>query len=246
MASDQKGEGGETVKAAAEEGETVAAEDKGKEKVTEAAEEGETVAAEDKGMEKIDMPLAAAMLSTVIGNSCKIVDDESNSDKPSGDGEIIMVKLPDQVPSTIFPEVKKYCMKHAKVDEKGNSTATVFTNTGAAAVAAAASSSSTSVPNYDPIATEEEELKNWDKEFVNVDQWSLYNLLLAAHFLEIKGLLDIASQKVADMLKGKNSQEMRDTLNIANDFTADEQQAIAALNPWAFPNPNPLPLPHPE
>lgn len=237
MASDQKGEG-ETVKEA-EEGEMVAAEDKGKEKVTAGDNSGEEkagakmISVECSDGKTFDMPLAAAMLSTVIRNSCKIVDDESDSDKPSGDGEITMVKLPHQVPSTIFPEVKKYCMKHAKVDEKGNSTATVFTNTGAAA----ASSSSTSVPDDDPTATEEEVLKNWDKEFVNVDQWPLYNLLLAAHFLDIQGLFDIASQKVADMLKGKNSQEMRDTLSIANDFTADEQQAIRALNPWAFPNP---------
>ncbi|KFK36060.1 hypothetical protein AALP_AA4G072600, partial [Arabis alpina] len=47
----------------------------------------------------------------------------------------------------------------------------------------------------------EEELKIWDKEFIeNIDQSTLFNLILAANYLNIKTLLDLTCQRVADMI----------------------------------------------
>lgn len=65
----------------------------------------------------------------------------------------------------------------------------------------------------------------------------LHDLLLVAHLLDIKGLFDITCRKVADMLKGKTSEEMRQILNIRNDFTEEEDKAIKEQNPWVFPDP---------
>lgn len=48
----------------------------------------------------------------------------------------------------------------------------------------------------------DEEIKNWDIEFVKVDQATLFDLILAANYLNIKGLLDLTCHHVAQMIKG--------------------------------------------
>lgn len=72
-----------------------------------------------------------------------------------------------------------------------------------------------------------EELMNFDAEFINVDDQNLlFNLIMAANYLEIKSLLDLACQRVADMIKGKNAEEIRETFNIENDFAPGEESKI--------------------
>ena len=80
----------------------------------------------------------------------------------------------------------------------------------------------------------EEELKNWDAEFVKVDQGTLFDLILAANYLNIKSLLDLTCQTVADMIKGKTPEEIRKTFNIKNDFTPEEEEEVRRENQWAF------------
>lgn len=46
-------------------------------------------------------------------------------------------------------------------------------------------------------------LQTFDAEFVKVDQSTLFDLILAANYLNIKGLLDLTCQTVAQMIKGK-------------------------------------------
>ncbi|PIA44727.1 hypothetical protein AQUCO_01700372v1 [Aquilegia coerulea] len=83
-------------------------------------------------------------------------------------------------------------------------------------------------------STEQEELKTWDADFVKVDQATLYDLILAANYLNIKSLLDLTCQTVADMIKGKTPEEIRKTFNIKNDFTPEEEEAVRRENQWAF------------
>ncbi|WVZ60405.1 hypothetical protein U9M48_010432 [Paspalum notatum var. saurae] len=79
-----------------------------------------------------------------------------------------------------------------------------------------------------------EDLKNWDSEFVKVDQATLFDLILAANYLDIKGLLDLTCQTVADMMKGKSPEEIREMFNIKNDLTPEEEEEIRKENAWAF------------
>ncbi|KAF7030481.1 LOW QUALITY PROTEIN: hypothetical protein CFC21_042017 [Triticum aestivum] len=78
------------------------------------------------------------------------------------------------------------------------------------------------------------DLKSFDTEFVKVDQATLFDLILAAHYLNIKGLLDLTCQTVADMIKGKTPEEICKTFNIKNDFTPEEEAEIRRENQWAF------------
>ncbi|KAL8110418.1 hypothetical protein AgCh_026222 [Apium graveolens] len=80
----------------------------------------------------------------------------------------------------------------------------------------------------------ENELKSFDQEFVKVDQQVLFDLILAANYLNIKSLLDLTCQTVADMIKGKTPEEIRKTFNIKNDFTPEEEEAVRRENAWAF------------
>ncbi|GMJ05634.1 ARABIDOPSIS SKP1 HOMOLOGUE 1, UFO INTERACTING PROTEIN 1, S phase kinase-associated protein 1 [Hibiscus trionum] len=79
-----------------------------------------------------------------------------------------------------------------------------------------------------------DKLKAWDADFLDVDQTTLYDLIMASNFLNIKGLLDLTCQKVADMIKGKSPEEIRTTFKIKNDFTPEEYEAITKENAWAF------------
>lgn len=56
----------------------------------------------------------------------------------------------------------------------------------------------------------------------------------AANYLNIKSLLDLTCQTVADMLKGKTPEEIRKTFNIKNDFTPEEEEEVRRENAWAF------------
>ncbi|KAH7663230.1 S-phase kinase-associated protein 1 [Dioscorea alata] len=82
--------------------------------------------------------------------------------------------------------------------------------------------------------TVDEDLKLWDADFVKVDQATLFDLILAANYLNIKTLLDLTCQTVADMIKGKTPEEIRKTFNIKNDFTPEEEEEIRRENQWAF------------
>jgi len=73
----------------------------------------------------------------------------------------------------------------------------------------------------------------WDADFVDVDQELLFELILAANYMDIKPLLDLTCAKVASMIKGKTPEQIRKAFNIQNDFTPEEEEAVRAENKWA-------------
>merc|ERR1712216_163498 len=74
----------------------------------------------------------------------------------------------------------------------------------------------------------EEEIKTWDTKFVEVEQSTLFELILAANYLNIKSLLDLTCRTVASMIKGKTPEEIRKTFSIRNDFTPEEEEEVHA------------------
>lgn len=77
-----------------------------------------------------------------------------------------------------------------------------------------------------------DDIPSWDVEFLKVDQGTLFELILAANYLDIKGLLDVTCKTVANMIKGKTPEEIRRTFNIKNDFTPEEEEQIRRENAW--------------
>merc|ERR1711934_154701 len=76
------------------------------------------------------------------------------------------------------------------------------------------------------------EISGWDKEFCEVPQAILFDLILAANYLDIKPLLDLTCKTVADMIRGKNPEEVRSQFNIKNDFTQEEEEQVRKENGW--------------
>ena len=60
-------------------------------------------------------------------------------------------------------------------------------------------------PQEKEDVTEEKKIDDippWDLDFLKVDQRALFELMLAANYLDIKGLMDMTCKTVAGMIKG--------------------------------------------
>jgi len=77
------------------------------------------------------------------------------------------------------------------------------------------------------------DIDEWDQKFMEVDQEMLFEIILAANYLDIKPLLDVGCKTVANIIKGKSPEEIRKTFNIVNDFTPEEEAQIRKENEWA-------------
>eukprot|EP00386_Alphamonas_edax_P015525 GDKI01047379.1.p1 GENE.GDKI01047379.1~~GDKI01047379.1.p1 ORF type:complete len:169 (-),score=76.59 GDKI01047379.1:303-809(-) len=71
----------------------------------------------------------------------------------------------------------------------------------------------------------------WDANFVDVEQDVLFELILAANYLDIKPLLDLACAKIGSMIKGKSPEEIRKAFNMPQ-FSPEEEEQIRKENPW--------------
>ncbi|KAI9161671.1 hypothetical protein LWI28_019558 [Acer negundo] len=79
------------------------------------------------------------------------------------------------------------------------------------------------------------DMKKWESEFIDaLNRDEIYFLLTGSNYMDIKELLDCAAQKVADMVKGKTPEAIREMFNIQSDFTEEEEEAIRKENQWAF------------
>ncbi|XP_006402629.2 SKP1-like protein 11 isoform X1 [Eutrema salsugineum] len=111
------------------------------------------------------------------------------------------------VTSKILSKVIEYCKKHAHGGDSSESSS----------------------------SEEKEDLKKWDAEFVNIDQSTIFDLILAANYLNCKSLLDLTCQTIADMIAAcKNANEIRAKFCIENDFTPEEEAEVFKENQWAF------------
>jgi len=66
----------------------------------------------------------------------------------------------------------------------------------------------------------------WDAKFVDVDQETMFKLLLAANYMDVKSLLLLMCAKVASMMKGKTPDQIRKTFNIRSDYTPEEEDQV--------------------
>ena len=58
-------------------------------------------------------------------------------------------------------------------------------------------------------------VSEWYITFLDIDNDTLFELISIANYLDIKPLLDLTCAKVATMIKGKNTSEIRDTFRIS-------------------------------
>ncbi|GJN25288.1 hypothetical protein PR202_gb13095 [Eleusine coracana subsp. coracana] len=89
------------------------------------------------------------------------------------------------------------------------------------------------------VAATKETLDEWDRNLIDIlNTDALFDLINAANFLNIKNLYEITCQKVADMIKGKTPNQLREMFNVTEDFTKEEKEQMLRENFWAFPSNN--------
>ncbi|KAI8917262.1 hypothetical protein PhCBS80983_g03338 [Powellomyces hirtus] len=80
-----------------------------------------------------------------------------------------------------------------------------------------------------------DDIDEWDANFMKAGKGNeeLFEIILAANYLDIKPLLDLGCKTVANMIKGKTPEQIREMFNIENDFTPEEEDQIRRENEWA-------------
>lgn len=68
---------------------------------------------------------------------------------------------------------------------------------------------------------QEQEPDEWDKKFLNIDNETVIKIILAANYLDMKNLLDLGCQTVADFIQNKPIEEITKILNLP-DYVSDE------------------------
>ena len=76
-------------------------------------------------------------------------------------------------------------------------------------------------------------VSSWYADYVELEQEVLFEVILAANYLDIRPLLELTWAKVATMIKGKSVVEVRKLFSIENDFTPEEEAQILEENKWA-------------
>jgi len=71
-----------------------------------------------------------------------------------------------------------------------------------------------------------DDICSWDADFLKVDHGTLFELFLAANYLNIEGLLDVTGKTIANMIRGKTPGEIRKTFNIKNDCSLIEEEQV--------------------
>ena len=79
-------------------------------------------------------------------------------------------------------------------------------------------------------------VNEWDYNFIDMDLQLIFEIILGANYMDIKPLLELSSAKVASIIKGKNTEEIRKIFDINNDFTPEEEQQILEENKWCMEN----------
>lgn len=61
---------------------------------------------------------------------------------------------------------------------------------------------------------------------------SIENTFQAANYLDIPGIVDITTQKIASMADGKTVEQLREIYGLENDFTPEEEEEIKQRFAW--------------
>ncbi|KAL0068478.1 hypothetical protein AAF712_004556 [Marasmius tenuissimus] len=71
---------------------------------------------------------------------------------------------------------------------------------------------------------EERNHSEWDRHFIaGVDTTTLFSIITAANYLDVKPLLNLGTSTVTNMIKGKTLEQIRALFNIVQDSTPEEE-----------------------
>lgn len=77
-------------------------------------------------------------------------------------------------------------------------------------------------------------VNDWECSFCDLENEQLFDVMMAANFMEVKPLLNLMCAKVASKIKGKNPDEAREAVGVVNDFEPEEYAKLYEENKWAW------------
>ncbi|RHY40918.1 hypothetical protein DYB30_003465 [Aphanomyces astaci] len=84
-----------------------------------------------------------------------------------------------------------------------------------------------------PITTSfEDVVDDWDLDFINESYEMIFELILAANYLDISPLLNLACAKISGVIYGRSPDQIREIFDIEAPFTAEEEAFIRQENQW--------------
>ncbi|KAH9120910.1 hypothetical protein LEN26_010901 [Aphanomyces euteiches] len=69
----------------------------------------------------------------------------------------------------------------------------------------------------------EDVVEKWDLDFINTTYEMIFELILAANYLNIKSLLELACARMSGVMFGKTPEEIREMFGIKEQFTPEEE-----------------------
>ncbi len=73
-------------------------------------------------------------------------------------------------------------------------------------------------------------VEEWYANFVSVDKGTLFELILAANYMDINPLLHLSCAAIASFFKGRTAEEIKSEFNIVGDFTPEEEAQVREEN----------------
>ncbi|XP_049821470.1 S-phase kinase-associated protein 1-like [Aethina tumida] len=78
--------------------------------------------------------------------------------------------------------------------------------------------------NDDNGRTKSDNISDWDRQFMEIDDSTVFDMLLAAHYLELDDLENLCCKTIANIMQGLTPGEICQRFNIKNDFPPFEQE----------------------
>lgn len=84
------------------------------------------------------------------------------------------------------------------------------------------------------ITIEKRRLEDWQLEFFTngKEMKTVFDILAASNFLDIKCVLDAACLFIASRIKNKTPDEVRTIFGITRQYTEEEEKKVREENPW--------------
>ena len=76
----------------------------------------------------------------------------------------------------------------------------------------------------------------WDLEFLGDNIDLIFDLILGANYMDIKPLLELASAKVASVIRNKSAEDIKKVFGITKDLTPQQEAQVLDDNQWCMEN----------
>ena len=79
------------------------------------------------------------------------------------------------------------------------------------------------IPKPLPQKDFKEIVDDWDYNYINIEIEKIFNIMLAANFLNIEPLINLTCAKISSLISGKKPEEIRRILGMGKDFDELEE-----------------------